>query len=53
MNIQNILTSNVVDLTSLKEYFSSDKNSLMQLIGVYLSDSAPRIDILEKLIMTR
>ena len=48
MDIQNILTSNVVDLTSLKEYFSSDKDSLVQLIGVYLSDTAPRIDILEE-----
>ena len=48
MNIQTILISNVVDLTSLKEYFSSDKDSLNQLIAVYLSDTAPRIDILEE-----
>ncbi|WP_339661539.1 Hpt domain-containing protein [uncultured Polaribacter sp.] len=48
MDIQEILTSNVVDLTSLKEYFSSDKDSLIQLIGVYLSDTTPRVDILEE-----
>ena len=48
MNIQNILISNVVDLTYLKEYFSSNKNSLVRLIGIYLSDTAPRVDILEE-----
>ena len=48
MDIQEILNSNVVDLTSLKEYFSSDKDSLIQLIGVYLSDTTPRVDILEE-----
>ncbi|MDP5106916.1 MAG: Hpt domain-containing protein [Polaribacter sp.] len=48
MDIQEILTSSVVDLTSLKEYFSSDKDSLIQLIGVYLSDTTPRVDILEE-----
>ncbi len=48
MEIQKILTSDVVDLTSLKEFFSSDKDSLIQLIGVYLSDTTPRIDTLEK-----
>lgn len=48
MNIQNILISNVVDLTYLKEYFYSGKNSLVRLIGIYLSDTAPRVDILEE-----
>jgi HPt (histidine-containing phosphotransfer) domain-containing protein len=48
MNIQNILISNVVDLSYHKEYFSSGKNSLVQLIGIYLSDTAPRVDILEE-----
>ena len=48
MDIQNILTSDVVDLTSLKSFFSSDKDSLIQLIGVYLSDTTPRVDTLEK-----
>lgn len=47
MEIQAILTSDVVDLTSLKEFFSSDKDSLIQLIGVYLSDTTPRIATLE------
>lgn len=48
MDIQEILTSNIVDLTSLKEYFSSDKDSLIQLVGVYLNDTTPRVDILEE-----
>lgn len=52
MDIQEILTSNVVDLTSLKEYFSTDKDSLIQLIGVYLSDTAPRINTLEESLTT-
>lgn len=47
MDIQDILTSNVVDLTSLKDFFSTDKDSLIQLIGVYISDTEPRIDTLE------
>jgi HPt (histidine-containing phosphotransfer) domain-containing protein len=52
MDIQKILTSNVVDLTSLKDFFSSDKDTLIQLIGVYISDTSPRIDTLEKSIIT-
>lgn len=52
MDIQEILTSNVVDLTSLKEYFSSDKDSLIQLVGVYLTDTTPRVDILEESLTT-
>ncbi|SDS13299.1 HPt (histidine-containing phosphotransfer) domain-containing protein [Polaribacter sp. KT25b] len=52
MDIQEILTSNIVDLTSLKEYFSSDKDSLIQLIGVYLTDTTPRVDTLEESLTT-
>lgn len=52
MDIQKILTSDVVDLTSLKDFFSSDKDSLIQLIGVYLSDTSPRVDTLEESIST-
>lgn len=48
MDIQKILTSDVVELTSLKEFFSSDKDSLIQLIGVYLSDTTPRVNTLEE-----
>ena len=47
MDIQKILTSDVVDLTSLKDFFSSDKDSLIQLIGVYLSDTTPRVETLD------
>ncbi len=50
METQEILTSSIVDLTSLKDFFSSDKDSLIQLIGVYISDTAPRVDTLEECI---
>jgi HPt (histidine-containing phosphotransfer) domain-containing protein len=48
MDIQKILTSDVVDLSTIKQYFSSDKDSLIQLVDVYLSDTASKIDILEE-----
>ncbi|WP_334057243.1 Hpt domain-containing protein [Polaribacter sp. P097] len=48
MQIENILTSEVVDLTSLKSFFSSDKDSLIQLVTVYLSDTKPRLALLKK-----
>lgn len=48
MEIEKILTSDVVDLSSIKSFFASDKNSLIELIGVYLSDTTPRVDTLEK-----
>jgi hypothetical protein len=47
MEIEKILTSNVVDLTSIKSFFATDKDMLIQLIGVYLSDTIPRVDTLE------
>ena len=47
MEIEKILTSNVVDLTSIKSFFATDKDKLIQLIGVYLSDTIPRVDTLE------
>lgn len=47
MDIQKILTSKIVDLTSLKDFFSSDKDSLMQLIEAYLNDTKPRTELLE------
>lgn len=48
MELEKILTSEVVDLTSLKSFFASDKEMLIQLIDVYLSDTTPRIATLEK-----
>lgn len=48
MELEKILTSDVVDLTSLKSFFASDKGMLIQLINVYLSDTTPRIATLEK-----
>ena len=48
MEIEKILTSDVVDLTSIKSFFATDKDMLIQLIGVYLSDTTPRVDTLEK-----
>jgi len=48
MNIHEVLTSNIVDLSSLKKFFSTDKDSLIKLIGIYISDTSPKIDSLEK-----
>jgi HPt (histidine-containing phosphotransfer) domain-containing protein len=48
MEIETILTSDVVDLTSIKGFFASDKDMLIQLIGVYVSDTTPRVETLEK-----
>ncbi|TXD50470.1 MULTISPECIES: Hpt domain-containing protein [unclassified Polaribacter] len=48
MTIETILTSNVVDLTSIKSFFASDKEMLIELIGVYLTDTTPRIKTLEE-----
>ena len=47
MEIEKILTSNVVDLNSVKNFFGTDKDLLIQLINVYLSDTTPRLKILE------
>lgn len=47
MEIEKVLTSDVVDLSSLKSFFASDKDSLIQLITVYLSDTTPRTVVLE------
>jgi len=52
MHTHEVLTSNIIDSNSLKEYFANDKGILIQLIGVYLSDTAPRITILEESITT-
>ena len=52
MEIENILTSNVVDLTSIKSFFASDKDMLIQLIGVFISDTTPRVNTLEESITT-
>lgn len=48
MEIETILTSDVVDLTSIKGFFALDKDMLIELIGVYLSDTTPRVETLEK-----
>ena len=52
MKIENILTSNVVDLTSIKNFFNSDKDLIIQLINVYISDTTPRVSTLEESITT-
>ena len=52
MHTHEVLTSNIIDSNSLKEYFANDKGILIQLTGVYLSDTAPRITILEESITT-
>jgi HPt (histidine-containing phosphotransfer) domain-containing protein len=48
MELEKILTSKVVDLTSIKSFFANDKDMLIQLITVYLSDTTPRVATLEE-----
>tara|TARA_R110002126_G_scaffold291243_2_gene451317 strand:+ start:3300 stop:3674 length:375 start_codon:yes stop_codon:yes gene_type:complete len=52
MEIEKILTSNVVDLNSVKSFFGTDKDMLIQLINVYLTDTTPRLKILENSLNT-
>lgn len=52
MNIETILVSEVVDLTSLKDFFASDKDALTQIIQVYISDTEPRVNTLEESLQT-
>ena len=48
MEIKAILKSNLLNLESLKEFFSEDKDLLIELINAFLSDTSPRIKVLEK-----
>lgn len=48
MDIERILNSEIVDLSSIKSFFSSDKDALIELISVYITDTEPKIKILEK-----
>ena len=52
MHTHEVLTSNIIDSNSLKEYFANDKGFLVQLIGVYLIDTTPRTTFLEESITT-
>ncbi|WP_397446102.1 Hpt domain-containing protein [Polaribacter sp. R77954] len=47
MEIDKILTSNVVDVSSVKSFFGTDKDMLIQLINVYLLETTPRLKTLE------
>lgn len=48
MDIESILDSEIVDLSSLKSFFASDKDALIQIIQVYITDTEPRGKILEE-----
>jgi HPt (histidine-containing phosphotransfer) domain-containing protein len=48
MEIKAILKSNLLNLDSLRNFFSEDKNLLIELIDAFLSDTSPRIKVLEK-----
>ena len=51
MELEKILSSEVVDLTSLKSFFASDRNMLIEIIRVFVSDTTPKIAILERNIL--
>ena len=48
MKIESILQSKIVDLSSLKNFFESDKSALIKVIKIYISDSEPKINKLEE-----
>lgn len=48
MALKKAIKSEIVNLSSITEYFSEDNYFLIELIKAYLSDTIPRIDILEK-----
>lgn len=48
MEIKAILESNLLNLESLKDFFSDDKDLLIELIEAFLSDTSPRIKVLEE-----
>lgn len=48
MKLEEILVSEVVDLTSLKTFFATDRIMLIEIIEVFLSDTTTKISILEK-----
>lgn len=47
MKIEDVLVSKTVNLSSIKSYFSDEKSLLIELITVFLSDTKPKIEILE------
>lgn len=47
MELEDILKSEVVDLSSIKSFFAEDRDALTQIIEVYISDTEPRIATLE------
>ncbi|ARV07839.1 hypothetical protein BTO04_14535 [Polaribacter sp. SA4-10] len=48
MTLKKELKSEIVNLSTIKEYFSEDTSFLIELITAYLSDTIPRIEIIEK-----
>jgi len=48
MEFKTKIKSDIVDLSSVTKFFSKDKGFLIKLISVYLKDTVPRIEILEK-----
>ncbi|SDU15667.1 HPt (histidine-containing phosphotransfer) domain-containing protein [Polaribacter sp. Hel1_33_78] len=48
MEFKTKIKSDIVDLSSITKFFLKDKGFLIKLISVYLKDTVPRIEILEK-----
>ena len=51
MELEEILSSEVVDLTSLKSFFASDRNMLIEIIRVFVSDTKLKVTQLEENIL--
>jgi HPt (histidine-containing phosphotransfer) domain-containing protein len=48
MDFKSFLKSEIIDLSSIKNFFSDDKELLVELISVFINDTKPKVDILEK-----
>ena len=48
MSLNKAIRSDILDLKYIKEYFSEDQHFTIELIEGYLSDTIPKVDILEK-----
>ena len=48
MDFKRFLKSEIIDLSSIKDFFSDDKELLIELITVFIKDSKPKVDTLEQ-----
>ncbi|MCL7753509.1 hypothetical protein [Polaribacter sp. Z022] len=47
MDFKRFLESKILDLSSIKSFFSDDKELLIELIAVFINDTKPKVKVLE------